>query len=95
MCIRDRFAGHHQHRATRVTHGAQLSVNELDGPDVDTARRPVSYTHLRAHETVLDLVCRLLLEKKKKSTTSHVIATLTTTPTDETEPIKKHNVHKE
>ena len=26
--------------------------------------QPVSYTHLRAHETVLDLVCRLLLEKK-------------------------------
>src|SRR5664280_2612122 len=25
----------------------------------------VSYTHLRAHETVLDLVCRLLLDKKK------------------------------
>ena len=25
---------------------------------------PVSYTHLRAHETVLDIVCRLLLEKK-------------------------------
>src|SRR5665811_2532220 len=31
-------------------------------------RKPVSYTHLRAHETVLDLVCRLLLEKKKKKT---------------------------
>ena len=29
---------------------------------------PVSYTHLRAHETVLDLVCRLLLEKKNKDT---------------------------
>eukprot|EP00656_Telonema_subtile_P012646 TRINITY_DN1637_c0_g1_i2.p1 TRINITY_DN1637_c0_g1~~TRINITY_DN1637_c0_g1_i2.p1 ORF type:complete len:1081 (+),score=255.42 TRINITY_DN1637_c0_g1_i2:111-3353(+) len=28
---------------------------------------PVSYTHLRAHETVLDLVCRLLLEKKKNN----------------------------
>ena len=28
---------------------------------------PVSYTHLRAHETVLDLVCRLLLEKKKEN----------------------------
>ena len=26
--------------------------------------KTVSYTHLRAHETVLDLVCRLLLEKK-------------------------------
>ena len=30
----------------------------------------VSYTHLRAHETVLDLVCRLLLEKKNKSPTN-------------------------
>ncbi|VTU57932.1 alkaline phosphatase [Lactobacillus rhamnosus GG] [Lacticaseibacillus rhamnosus] len=33
----------------------------------------VSYTHLRAHETVLELVCRLLLEKikkKKKKTNS-------------------------
>ena len=26
----------------------------------------VSYTHLRAHETRSNLVCRLLLEKKKK-----------------------------
>ena len=38
---------------------------------------PVSYTHLRAHETVLDLVCRLLLEKKTPTTTTthteHVI----------------------
>ena len=25
---------------------------------------PVSYTHLRPHETVLHIVCRLLLEKK-------------------------------
>ena len=30
----------------------------------DDQKRAVSYTHLRAHETVLDLVCRLLLEKK-------------------------------
>ena len=28
--------------------------------------KPVSYTHLRAHETGRNLVCRLLLEKKKK-----------------------------
>ena len=34
----------------------------------------VSYTHLRAHETVLDLVCRLLLEKKKNT---QIIARLT------------------
>src|SRR5659263_198331 len=31
--------------------------------------RSVSYTHLRAHETRHDLVCRLLLEKKKKKQT--------------------------
>ena len=30
---------------------------------------PVSYTHLRAHETGRNLVCRLLLEKKKKKKT--------------------------
>ena len=33
----------------------------------------VSYTHLRAHETVLDLVCRLLLEKKKPYNTQHYV----------------------
>ena len=36
-------------------------LKSLDGERAE----PVSYTHLRAHETVLDLVCRLLLEKKK------------------------------
>ena len=36
--------------------------------DVVVGTDPVSYTHLRAHETVLDLVCRLLLEKKKTDT---------------------------
>ena len=37
------------------------------------ADAPVSYTHLRAHETVLDLECRLLLEKKNNriSHTTH------------------------
>ena len=37
---------------------------------------PVSYTHLRAHETVLDLVCRLLLEKKKNDTAIDTALTL-------------------
>eukprot|EP00658_Telonema_sp_P-2_P082353 TRINITY_DN8693_c0_g1_i1.p1 TRINITY_DN8693_c0_g1~~TRINITY_DN8693_c0_g1_i1.p1 ORF type:complete len:188 (+),score=73.70 TRINITY_DN8693_c0_g1_i1:143-706(+) len=43
-----------------------------NGPELETARiacfsnqSPVSYTHLRAHETPEHLVCRLLLEKKK------------------------------
>ena len=42
---------------------AQMLFLESENPDKDI--HPVSYTHLRAHETVLDLVCRLLLEKKK------------------------------
>src|SRR5665213_1706539 len=32
---------------------------------VDAGCKAVSYTHLRAHETGRNLVCRLLLEKKK------------------------------
>eukprot|EP00656_Telonema_subtile_P012320 TRINITY_DN16198_c0_g4_i3.p1 TRINITY_DN16198_c0_g4~~TRINITY_DN16198_c0_g4_i3.p1 ORF type:complete len:360 (-),score=83.18 TRINITY_DN16198_c0_g4_i3:17-1096(-) len=39
------------------------TAEEVAGADAE----PVSYTHLRAHETVLDLVCRLLLEKKKNT----------------------------
>ena len=35
----------------------------------------VSYTHLRAHETVLDLVCRLLLEKNKTKPTQYQVHT--------------------
>ena len=49
--------------------GQQIVVENVGGAGgmVGSARvaRSVSYTHLRAHETVLDLVCRLLLEKKK------------------------------
>ena len=49
--------------------GSTFTISNLGmfGIDEFTAIiNPVSYTHLRAHETVLDLVCRLLLEKKKK-----------------------------
>src|SRR5660397_7934 len=35
---------------------------------IPLACSPVSYTHLRAHETKANLVCRLLLEKKKTKT---------------------------
>ena len=38
-------------------------LNQYEGASISIT---VSYTHLRAHETVLDIVCRLLLEKKKK-----------------------------
>ena len=41
--------------AWRMTEGIALVVPEVNG------HIPVSYTHLRAHEPVLDIVCRLLL----------------------------------
>ncbi len=34
---------------------------------------PCLLYNLRAHETVLDLVCRLLLEKKKKTNTNKIL----------------------
>src|SRR5450756_1935583 len=40
-------------------------------PDLLTGLGTVSYTHLRAHETRHDLVCRLLLEKKKITKSKH------------------------
>ena len=45
--------------------GARHAVAFSSGTAGLHACTSVSYTHLRAHETVLDLVCRLLLEKKK------------------------------
>ena len=75
MCIRDRARsarGESPSAAVRIVR-VQRQVDELAldprfvdrGHDLDGVAS-VSYTHLRAHETVLDLVCRLLLEKKNK-----------------------------
>ena len=50
------------------------------------ADEAVSYTHLRAHETVLDLVCRLLLEKKKTSITNNTHSMNNTTNTNTPTP---------
>eukprot|EP00658_Telonema_sp_P-2_P033385 TRINITY_DN24515_c0_g1_i2.p1 TRINITY_DN24515_c0_g1~~TRINITY_DN24515_c0_g1_i2.p1 ORF type:complete len:227 (-),score=46.44 TRINITY_DN24515_c0_g1_i2:101-781(-) len=42
-------------------------VHHWGGTSKVYGTNPVSYTHLRAHETPEHLVCRLLLEKKKKN----------------------------
>src|SRR5674476_1364116 len=42
-----------------------VQQNATAWSEFNTSARPVSYTHLRAHETGRNLVCRLLLEKKK------------------------------
>src|SRR5665811_1961785 len=49
--------------ASPMTEGCALYAMELIGRHLrPAAANPANYTHLRAHETVLDLVCRLLLE---------------------------------
>ena len=72
MCIRDRNHDRFrqlpdQRRADRPAVLADRDGLRRHLPGLEGVQ-PVSYTHLRAHETVLDLVCRLLLEKKKKIT---------------------------
>ena len=55
--------------------GATIRLGGKDipfGPDlIFRAGDAVSYTHLRAHETVLDLVCRLLLAKTNNNHKNH------------------------
>ncbi|CUX55647.1 Fumarate hydratase class II [Clostridium sp. C105KSO15] len=55
---------HEQFRVDVIQGGAGTSSN-MNANEV--IANPVSYTHLRAHETRHDLVCRLLLEKKKNN----------------------------
>ena len=44
--------------------GMNAALRAVVRSGLERGLEAVSYTHLRAHETVLDLVCRLLLEKK-------------------------------
>ena len=64
MCIRDRHGKTTLRRAGQQLRRKVDAVQHALEHDPDFRSMPVSYTHLRAHETVLDLVCRLLLEKK-------------------------------
>ena len=68
MCIRDRDWAYGV-AIIAVALGAVLVWFMFPKAEEEQAMlAAVSYTHLRAHETVLDLVCRLLLEKKNKHT---------------------------
>src|SRR5428012_19936 len=58
MCIRDRPRISTCANSSRST---RIEESSPDGPPI-----PVSYTHLRAHETRHDLVCRLLLVMKRR-----------------------------
>ena len=64
MCIRDSTLPAARQHAAVATLNWALYPAEKSSARLNIANAPVSYTHLRAHETELDLVCRLLLEKK-------------------------------
>src|SRR5450759_1565290 len=55
-------------RGTLISQIASAGASDENN---STMPKPVSYTHLRAHETRHDLVCRLLLEKKTSTTESY------------------------
>ena len=73
--------------------GQEFSV--LPGKSIVETLEAVSYTHLRAHETVLDLVCRLLLVNKKTHNTQHTHKYLheDTMYTDTTNIHVQHTTH--
>ena len=65
---RDTYRAERTDNGLRIESEPPAEIVEAMRPDTEELERsqasmPVSYTHLRAHETVLDLVCRLLLEK--------------------------------
>ena len=75
MCIRDRVeAGQLPKPVQPKAAGHDRVAGEVAGEEPEVRgdggfgnkMTPVSYTHLPAPATVLDHVCRLLLEKKKK-----------------------------
>ena len=57
-----------EHHIYPILRGLNEKMKNYIMKECEHCFESVSYTHLRAHETVLDLVCRLLLEKKKKIT---------------------------
>src|SRR5450756_2925839 len=54
--------------ATQFNVEPRIAMLSYSTGESGTGADAVSYTHLRAHETRHDLVCRLLLEKKKPRT---------------------------
>ena len=66
MCIRDSLMDVYSTMAKEKLPFSVAIAKRLDWNAKRLSEEAVSYTHLRAHETVLDIVCRLLLQKKNQ-----------------------------
>ena len=64
MCIRDSFRSAPNLHLAELAAAIGMVASQVGVDEYVIDAPPVSYTHLRAHETVLDLVCRLLLDTK-------------------------------
>ena len=71
MCIRDSIKVLVIDDDPIIREFLETTLKNLHVQAIRSCADAVSYTHLRAHETVLDLVCRLLLEKKQQQAKKH------------------------
>ena len=78
MCIRDRDRAAGRLLPEKNPEAFTGVIVGVRADEEGSRSKAVSYTHLRAHETVLDLVCRLLLEKKKNTSSSKIIVYIKT-----------------
>ena len=95
MCIRDSLTLAQIKTYNPVTVSVYLSSSGSPEENGVYSYTAVSYTHLRAHETVLDLVCRLLLEKKNQGRAPGFPSQLDTTDTHPLHPLNQdHDCNK-
>ena len=78
MCIRDRAVTNLTDENLGEANLAETKWDPDRPPTWPAGFDPVSYTHLRAHETVLDLVCRLLLDKQKHKHMEYCLMNIST-----------------
>ena len=86
MCIRDRVQTATGFNMAEAQAFGDTQPRAMPLQVLDYSAGSVSYTHLRAHETVLDLVCRLLLEKKNRNPNQYQYAHLTV-------DMQTHDIH--
>mgnify|MGYP003381650077 CR=1 FL=1 len=66
MCIRDSLFTYAISLSSQCIQPLSNDPEVITIFDLPGTYKTVSYTHIRAHETVLDIVCRLLIDTKQE-----------------------------